>query len=112
MEIIASIGTATAQGLQTKPRDPTFRLKSLQLQHTAVEALLEASPDRAKEWKANLSLLAENWLKEGEHSYQNDDSKTLLQDMQRDVYGNFYYCLLYTSPSPRDQRGSRMPSSA
>ena len=24
----------------------------------------------------------------------------------------FYFCLLYTSPSPRDQRGSRMPSSA
>ena len=25
---------------------------------------------------------------------------------------NFIACLLYTSPSPRDQRGSRMPSSA
>ena len=25
---------------------------------------------------------------------------------------NLYPCLLYTSPSPRDQRGSRMPSSA
>ena len=25
---------------------------------------------------------------------------------------DFYACLLYTSPSPRDQRGSRMPSSA
>ena len=24
----------------------------------------------------------------------------------------FETCLLYTSPSPRDQRGSRMPSSA
>ena len=24
----------------------------------------------------------------------------------------FQFCLLYTSPSPRDQRGSRMPSSA
>ena len=24
----------------------------------------------------------------------------------------FRFCLLYTSPSPRDQRGSRMPSSA
>ena len=24
----------------------------------------------------------------------------------------FLFCLLYTSPSPRDQRGSRMPSSA
>ena len=30
------------------------------------------------------------------------------------VYMNmgYYGCLLYTSPSPRDQRGSRMPSSA
>ena len=26
--------------------------------------------------------------------------------------GDFLGCLLYTSPSPRDQRGSRMPSSA
>ena len=26
--------------------------------------------------------------------------------------GVFISCLLYTSPSPRDQRGSRMPSSA
>ena len=26
--------------------------------------------------------------------------------------GDFSHCLLYTSPSPRDQRGSRMPSSA
>ena len=30
------------------------------------------------------------------------------------VWSLVYYidCLLYTSPSPRDQRGSRMPSSA
>ena len=28
------------------------------------------------------------------------------------VWGLIYICLLYTSPSPRDQRGSRMPSSA
>ena len=27
-------------------------------------------------------------------------------------FGNLYVCLLYTSPSPRDQRGSRMPSCA
>ena len=27
-------------------------------------------------------------------------------------YDKFDSCLLYTSPSPRDQRGSRMPSSA
>ena len=31
-----------------------------------------------------------------------------------DITGNNHHatCLLYTSPSPRDQRGSRMPSSA
>ena len=29
-----------------------------------------------------------------------------------DVAGALESCLLYTSPSPRDQRGSRMPSSA
>ena len=28
------------------------------------------------------------------------------------MVGNLEDCLLYTSPSPRDQRGSRMPSSA
>ena len=28
------------------------------------------------------------------------------------VVAQAYACLLYTSPSPRDQRGSRMPSSA
>ena len=29
-----------------------------------------------------------------------------------DVWKRMATCLLYTSPSPRDQRGSRMPSSA
>ena len=28
------------------------------------------------------------------------------------AFEEFSVCLLYTSPSPRDQRGSRMPSSA
>ena len=33
----------------------------------------------------------------------------LSQDL---LYQPRYICLLYTSPSPRDQRGARMPSSA
>ena len=32
-----------------------------------------------------------------------------INDVERDLSTP---CLLYTSPSPRDQRGSRMPSSA
>ena len=38
------------------------------------------------------------------------------EDVMRETGGTldalFNNCLLYTSPSPRDQRGSRMPSSA
>ena len=40
----------------------------------------------------------------------------LLEDrieiMEKDHLDIINSCLLYTSPSPRDQRGSRMPSSA
>ena len=32
--------------------------------------------------------------------------------MQEPNVMKFYYCLLYTSPSPRDRQKSRMPSSA
>ena len=32
--------------------------------------------------------------------------------VSEDMVGHKLGCLLYTSPSPRDQRGSRMPSSA
>ena len=37
-------------------------------------------------------------------------SKT--QIIHDSTFSSSQYCLLYTSPSPRDQRGSRMPSSA
>ena len=44
---------------------------------------------------------------------------TYIRDLYREnaprlprASGMLYCCLLYTSPSPRDQRGSRMPSSA
>ena len=39
---------------------------------------------------------------------------TAIRDIsaRRNEQMTMYLCLLYTSPSPRDQRGSRMPSSA
>ena len=41
-------------------------------------------------------------------------ANTLVDDhgSPRHGSGDRWLCLLYTSPSPRDQRGSRMPSSA
>ena len=39
-------------------------------------------------------------------------SKALLESSHLLVEARDHICLLYTSPSPRDQRGARMPSSA
>ena len=43
--------------------------------------------------------------------------KVVISNLPLYAFGSFptdeqWSCLLYTSPSPRDQRGSRMPSSA
>ena len=32
--------------------------------------------------------------------------------IEKDIRAESYFCLLYTSPSPRDRQKSRMPSSA
>ena len=40
-----------------------------------------------------------------------EEMQRLLSDYRPDP-DDYVVCLLYTSPSPRDQRGSRMPSSA
>ena len=45
------------------------------------------------------------WPIEGSMHFQQFMKERILSD-------ELYICLLYTSPSPRDQRGSRMPSSA
>ena len=40
------------------------------------------------------------------------EKETFSAEMESDIKPKSRDCLLYTSPSPRDQRGSRMPSSA
>ena len=70
-------------------------------------------------------LNSDGYLFSGVYTYQKDRIKLLdnnsipFPDMAWEIDGEILYdtrsvytCLLYTSPSPRDQRGSRMPSSA
>ena len=52
----------------------------------------------------------QNILDKAENAEQAEKYITKLSGRRHRVYGGI--CLLYTSPSPRDQRGSRMPSSA
>ena len=47
-----------------------------------------------------------------EERWRAEFPKELLDERIRVIRTEHYICLLYTSPSPRDQRGSRMPSSA
>ena len=43
-----------------------------------------------------------------------DDARDFIDQIGQERAENtdYYFCLLYTSPSPRDNRTSRMPSSA
>ena len=45
-------------------------------------------------------------------SLVSQDSEEVILDDQKRLEVDTYSCLLYTSPSPRDMRRSRMPSSA
>jgi hypothetical protein len=91
MVILATIGSLASQGLQTQPMNPDERLKAIQLQKTAVDALLKAAPQRAAQWKPTLSLLAGVWLKEGDYSNRMDHSTGMGPRMRRDMWGNIFW---------------------
>ncbi|MBL8823771.1 MAG: hypothetical protein JNJ77_14375 [Planctomycetia bacterium] len=90
-EILSTLGTYIAQGMLRHPQDSTLRLKELQLQKSAIAALLKSSPTQAREWAQTLTLLASNWMREAEFSKQYDFSSNYGPRARRDVFGNFYY---------------------
>ena len=64
----------------------------------------------AARWRANLiegAIAAEDRMDLARLEWAD-----LKQRLQQLLVLTILVCLLYTSPSPRDQRGSRMPSSA
>lgn len=91
MEILATIGAATSTKLAAEPMNADRRLKLLELQSTATKALLSAAPHLADQWKRELEVLADAWLREAQFTYQNDDSTSLGPRMERDFYGNYFY---------------------
>ena len=89
MEVLGTVGAITARS--QGQRDPQVRLKKLELQATAVEALLDSAPQRAEEWADTLHLLALNWLGEAEYSRMRDQSSSREPSLRFDQYGNMYY---------------------
>ena len=49
---------------------------------------------------------------ENEDEFEEQMNRAVSEAISAFGDGAVFICLLYTSPSPRDQRGSRMPSSA
>ncbi|MBL8727442.1 MAG: hypothetical protein JNM25_03355 [Planctomycetes bacterium] len=91
MEIVATIGGQVAKGFQDKPQDPEYRAKGLQLQKTAVEALLHTAPELADQWQKTLGLLASGWIVEAAFSTANSQSDSMGPVMERDEFGNIFW---------------------
>ena len=108
-EVLATIGAGTATAMQMRPTDPQARLRGIQLQKTAVEALLSAAPERAQEWREQLVLLANNWLDEAEFSYQRSQASSMRPQLQRDAFGNYFYASgsQFSNSRSTSNRGAR-----
>ena len=90
------------------------------VKRTQLEHYMDVSSSETPQW----ARMGDGWSKfDDATSAQTESTKYINMDTEstdttsyKTAY-NFecdlmYSCLLYTSPSPRDQRGSRMPSSA
>ena len=91
MEIIATIGQQVASGFATNARNATTRAAELELQKTAVEALLDTAPELAEEWQPTLELLASGWVQEAAYSNQYSQTTSYGSYMERDAFGNVYW---------------------
>ena len=71
----------------------------------SADELIEFSKENSNVIIEQLDITNDEHLRNLKKKYNDDVIDVLLNNAA-------YTCLLYTSPSPRDQRGSRMPSSA
>ena len=67
----------------------------------SVEKIVTSCRQKGVKYLTLFSFSTENWNR------PQDEINALMK-----LFKLYLSCLLYTSPSPRDQRGSRMPSSA
>ena len=90
-EIMAKIGTATAQLLAQSPQDEANRTRNLELQHKAVTQFFATEPKLDGNWIGILNLLATNWLQEAQVSRDYSRDSQYGPSMRRDSFGNIYY---------------------
>ena len=108
------VGFVDAQQVLTQTRAGKSAREELERKIREVETqigpLVQEYETKGKELEARRMALSEEALKEKVLDLQSLENR--IKGMQTEAQGKMEICLLYTSPSPRDQRGSRMPSSA
>ena len=111
---------ANAEGNRTTPSIVAFKPEEVLVGELAKRQAVTNPDNTVKSIKRDIGDA--EWKKsfEGKEYTPREISARILQKLKReaeselgdDVTDAVITCLLYTSPSPRDQRGSRMPSSA
>ena len=99
------LGKTALLEFRTQKKGTYTDLKILQLQRLSIKELIEQySFSEKSQNDINLKVIQDEL---------NDIEQELnYSSTSNDLYGKLIDCLLYTSPSPRDGRISRMPSSA
>lgn len=113
-EILAKIGTSTAQLLSQSPQDSANRTRNLELQHAAVSQLFATKLQSNSKWldsnwQGILNLLAANWLQESLITQELSEDIQYGPNMRRDRYGNIYYGSSDDDDSPSMQMGMVSP---
>lgn len=89
LEILATLGTITAQSRENPNADT--RLAQLELQHDAARTLLDTEGIDPAAWRGILTLYARQWQHEAELCQKLDQSSSRRMIPQYDNYGNIYY---------------------
>ena len=101
--LIGCSGAETTQSDASSKTSPSETVAPIEVTTVSWEDLMPEGEDE------RLETLYTEFYSNLEQQYKNDQT-TLMGSQEYNAL--LSSCLLYTSPSPRDQRGSRMPSSA
>ena len=118
--VASSISELTLEGVADRENSFIDRLNQAELEELSLNRLNEMLQENGGDQVVLLGILAqlEQLGRVPETLQRNHLLNNRASHLSREIetarkrYGDSSTCLLYTSPSPRDQRGSRMPSSA
>ena len=107
--VLELLGVNFQEGKESMPQE--FLMEMMDLN----EAIMDYKMDPSSEVRKKIEGQVSAFQQEIEASAQDNIATINMEAPQANLLQaikDYYLCLLYTSPSPRDQRGSRMPSSA